>query len=154
MLAGFVIALLARIHTMRVVDEAGEDGQTTAEYALVILAAAAVAVVLIAIHVVSASVVEPTITGKAVGLSPLVVFFAVAFWGGLWGILGMILAVPLTASLKIVLDHVPSARYISAFLEHKSPNMPAPAVANHPASIAVESPTPTLTSSSRAQRRM
>ena len=48
MLAGFVIALLARIHTMRVVDEAGEDGQTTAEYALVILAAAAVAVVLIA----------------------------------------------------------------------------------------------------------
>lgn len=48
MLGGFVIALLARIHMMRVVDETGEEGQTTAEYALVILAAAAVAVVLIA----------------------------------------------------------------------------------------------------------
>jgi Flp pilus assembly pilin Flp len=49
MVVAFVIAVLARVHTTVLApDDGGEEGQTTAEYALVILAAAAVAVVLIA----------------------------------------------------------------------------------------------------------
>lgn len=70
----------------------------------------AVGGVLLGCHILSASVVEPTIIGKAVGLSPLVVLGSLAFWGLLWGLPGMFLAVPLTAVAVIVMDHFPFTR--------------------------------------------
>lgn len=71
---------------------------------------------LIAFHVFSANVVEPSITGKAVGLSPLVVLVMLAFWGLCWGLIGMILAVPLTVMLKIVLENRPFTRPFARFI--------------------------------------
>src|SRR5262249_20705839 len=56
----------------------------------------AAAVLLIAVHLSSAYLVEPALTGKAVDLSPLVVPIALSFWGLCWGLVGMVLAVPLT----------------------------------------------------------
>jgi predicted PurR-regulated permease PerM len=56
------------------------------------------------------NLVEPRIIGKGLGLSPLVVFFSLVFWGWLWGIPGMIMAVPLVAVIKIVCQNVPSLR--------------------------------------------
>jgi AI-2 transport protein TqsA len=70
----------------------------------------AVAVLLPAVHAASAYLVEPAMTGKAVDLSPLVVLIALAFWGLCWGLAGMVLAVPLTAMIKIVLDTIPGTR--------------------------------------------
>jgi AI-2 transport protein TqsA len=61
----------------------------------------------------SASVAEPMIIGKAVGLSPLVILASLAFWGLLWGIPGMFLAVPLTVVAMIVLDHFESTRSVA-----------------------------------------
>jgi AI-2 transport protein TqsA len=58
------------------------------------------------IHLVMTYLVEPTITSKAVGLSPLVILIALAFWGQCWGLIGMFLAVPLTVMLKIVLENI------------------------------------------------
>jgi AI-2 transport protein TqsA len=69
-----------------------------------------VAVLLLAIHLLSASVIEPSVIGRAVGLSPVVILFALAFWGYCWGLTGMLLAVPLTVMLKIVCEHMDATR--------------------------------------------
>jgi AI-2 transport protein TqsA len=74
------------------------------------------AALLLACHVASAAVVEPTMIGKAVGLSPLVLLGALAFWGLLWGIAGMFLAVPLTVVSVIVMDHFESTRPVAQLL--------------------------------------
>jgi len=55
-------------------------------------------------------------TGKAVNLSPLVVLIALSFWGLCWGLIGMVLAVPLTAMLKIILESWPSTRPIARLM--------------------------------------
>jgi AI-2 transport protein TqsA len=79
----------------------------------------AAALLLPAVHVTSAYLVEPAMTGKAVDLSPLVVLIALAFWGLCWGLTGMILAVPLTAMLKIVLDAMPATRPVAGLMGEK-----------------------------------
>jgi AI-2 transport protein TqsA len=75
-----------------------------------------VAVLLPAVHTISAYVIEPNMTGKAVDLSPLVVLIALAFWGLCWGLIGMVLAVPLTAMLKIALENAPGTRPIARLM--------------------------------------
>ena len=66
---------------------------------------------------VTNNLIEPPLTGKAVDLGALVVMISLAFWGLCWGVTGMLLAVPLTAMLKIVLENIaltrPLARLIS-----------------------------------------
>jgi AI-2 transport protein TqsA len=76
----------------------------------------AVTILLPAIHVSSAYLVEPAMTGKAVNLSPLVVLIALSFWGLCWGLIGMVLAVPLTAVLKIILESYAGTRPIAALM--------------------------------------
>ena len=77
----------------------------------------AAAGLLLACHVASASVLEPLIIGKAVGVSPLVILGSLAFWGLLWGIAGMFLAVPLTVVVILVLDHFEQTRPVSRLLQ-------------------------------------
>jgi AI-2 transport protein TqsA len=72
--------------------------------------AVAAAVLLVATHVGSAYLIQPAMTGKAVDLSPLVVLIALTFWGLCWGLVGMVLAVPLTVMLKIILESAPMTR--------------------------------------------
>jgi len=62
------------------------------------------------------SLVEPRLTGRGLDLSPLVVFFALVFWGWLWGVAGMILAVPITGVMKIVCDNVPPLRFLGVLM--------------------------------------
>jgi len=62
------------------------------------------------IHGVTSNLIEPAMTGKALGLSPLVVLVGLAFWSLMWGFVGMVLAVPLTVIFKIILDHTPATR--------------------------------------------
>ena len=49
--------------------------------------------------------VAPMIVGKRLVLNPLIVFLAVMFWGWIWGIIGVLLAVPITMAFKIFCDH-------------------------------------------------
>jgi AI-2 transport protein TqsA len=72
-----------------------------------------VAALLISIHTLSAYVVEPAMTGRAVGLSPLIILLALSFWGLCWGLTGMLLAVPLTVMMKIVLENVEFTRPVA-----------------------------------------
>lgn len=60
--------------------------------------------------------VEPKLIGRGLGLSPLVVLFALFFWGWLWGIAGMVLAVPIVAMLRIVCDNVPGLRFLAVLM--------------------------------------
>jgi AI-2 transport protein TqsA len=76
----------------------------------------AVALLLPAVHVTSAYLIEPAMTGKAVDLNPLVVLIALAFWGLCWGLTGMILAVPLTAMVKIILETMPGTRPVAGLM--------------------------------------
>jgi AI-2 transport protein TqsA len=71
---------------------------------------------LLVCHVSSASLVEPMILGNAVGVSPLVILGALAFWGLMWGIPGMILAVPLTVVSILVMDHFEQTRPVARML--------------------------------------
>jgi AI-2 transport protein TqsA len=74
------------------------------------------AVALLVVHLVGEYLIEPVMTGKAVGLSPLVVLLALAFWELAWGIVGMVLAVPLTVILKIALARLNSTRPLARLL--------------------------------------
>jgi AI-2 transport protein TqsA len=50
--------------------------------------------------------VEPKMMGKSLGLHPITVLLALIFWGMIWGFDGMILAVPITAVVKIILEKI------------------------------------------------
>jgi predicted PurR-regulated permease PerM len=67
--------------------------------------AAIVLVALTAINLLLSNFLEPVLMGKQLGLSPLVVFLSLVFWGWLWGPAGMLLAVPLTRIAKILLEN-------------------------------------------------
>lgn len=60
--------------------------------------------------------VEPRIMGRALGLSPLVVFMSMVFWGWLWGPIGALLAVPLTMVIKIVMANIEDMRWGAVLL--------------------------------------
>ena len=51
-------------------------------------------------------IIDPRITGKSLDLHPVAVLFGLMFWGMLWGLVGVLLAVPMTAAIKIVLDEL------------------------------------------------
>lgn len=70
----------------------------------------------LALHLLLAYVVEPRMTGKAVGLSPLVILISLSFWGLCWGFIGMFLATPLTVSVKLILDNIPATKPIARLL--------------------------------------
>jgi AI-2 transport protein TqsA len=55
-------------------------------------------------HLVLGNMLEPRLLGRNLGLSTLVVFLSLVFWGWLWGPLGMVLSVPLTMIVKILLE--------------------------------------------------
>ncbi|WP_289258386.1 AI-2E family transporter [Campylobacter sp.] len=62
--------------------------------------------------------IEPKFLGKELGISTLVVILSLLFWGFVFGIGGMFLAVPLTMSIKIALDANPKTKSISILLSN------------------------------------
>jgi predicted PurR-regulated permease PerM len=67
-------------------------------------------------HIIALNVLYPMIIGKRLQLNPLAVTLALLFWGWLWGAMGLILAVPLTAAIKIIFDHVEGLKAWGAWL--------------------------------------
>ena len=61
--------------------------------------------------------IEPRLMGRKFGLSTLVVFLSLIFWGSLLGIIGAILSVPLTMTLKFTFENNESTRWIAVLLE-------------------------------------
>ncbi len=69
-----------------------------------------------AIQILVGNVLEPRIMGSSLDLHPVVIVLALIFWGMLWGIVGMLLATPITAVLKIVLDRFEQTRLLGDLL--------------------------------------
>ena len=78
------------------------------------------AIVLILVLVVNqqawGAVVEPQLAGQRLDISPIVLLLLVAFWGWAWGIMGMVLGVPLAVIMKIALESDPRTRPIALLL--------------------------------------
>jgi predicted PurR-regulated permease PerM len=75
------------------------------------------------LHVISINVLYPKILGSRLRLNPLTVTLALLLWGWLWGAVGLILAVPITAAMKIIFDHIEPLKPIGAWLgEDQPPN--------------------------------
>lgn len=71
---------------------------------------------IVAINMVIGNVIEPRLMGKTLGLSTLIVFLSLLFWGWLLGSVGMLLSVPLTMALKIALESSPQTKRYAALL--------------------------------------
>ena len=76
-----------------------------------------VLVLLIGIHLAVDRLLERRLMTKEISLSPLLVLFSLFFWAWLWGIPGMILAVPLLTAARIVFDNVPALRSLGAMMD-------------------------------------
>jgi predicted PurR-regulated permease PerM len=70
----------------------------------------------LAVNTVIGNVLEPKIMGRGLGISTLVVFLSLLFWGWVLGMVGVFLAVPLTMALMIALDASPRTRPIAILL--------------------------------------
>jgi len=79
-------------------------------------AAGATAIGFAAINVVFGNVIEPRLMGYGVGISPLVVFVGLVFWGWVFGPVGMLLSVPLTMTLKLALESDARTRWIAILI--------------------------------------
>lgn len=75
-----------------------------------------VMLVYIAINTLIGSVIEPRFMGEGLGLSTLVVFLSLVFWGWLLGPVGMLLSIPLTMVVKIACDMHPQTAWLSLML--------------------------------------
>jgi predicted PurR-regulated permease PerM len=74
----------------------------------------------LAINTTIGNLIEPRVMGKGLGLSTLVVFLSLLFWGWVLGPVGMILSVPLTMSIKIALLSFEETVWLSTLLDSTS----------------------------------
>lgn len=65
------------------------------------------------------NVIDPMLMGKTLRLSSFGIIISLAFWGAVWGIPGMFLAVPFMVALMIVCSHIPSARPVAILLSRE-----------------------------------
>lgn len=71
---------------------------------------------IVTIQFVVGNLVEPRYLGKSLNLSALVILFALALWGEIWGFLGMFLSVPITVMMMIIFAHFDKTRPIAIML--------------------------------------
>ena len=77
---------------------------------------------------------EPVLMGRWLNLSPLVVILSLIFWGWVWGIIGMVIAVPLTSTFIIVFENVPSLRPLAVLMSGGKSISPAEETTEEPSS--------------------
>jgi predicted PurR-regulated permease PerM len=77
-----------------------------------------IAVVLLGIHVVAQNLIAPQLVGRQVQLNAVAITISLLFWGWVWGGMGLILGIPITAALRVICEHTeslkPFARWLSA----------------------------------------
>jgi predicted PurR-regulated permease PerM len=75
-----------------------------------------IAVVLTTIHVLAINLVAPQLVGRRVRLNAVAITIALLFWGWVWGGMGLVLAIPITAALRVICDHTESWKPIGRWL--------------------------------------
>jgi AI-2 transport protein TqsA len=70
----------------------------------------------VVINTLLGTILEPRLLGRTLGLSPLVVFLSLLFWGWVWGPVGMLFSVPITVIAKLMLEGNEETRWIAVLL--------------------------------------
>ena len=75
-----------------------------------------IAVVLTGIHVFALNLIAPQLVGRRLRLNAVAITISLLFWGWVWGGMGLLLAIPITATLRVVCDHTESWKPIGRWL--------------------------------------
>lgn len=78
--------------------------------------ALAITAVYLLVNVALGNIIEPHLMGRRLGLSTLVVLLSLLFWGWVWGIVGMLLSLPLTMAAKIAFENTRDLRWVATLL--------------------------------------
>ena len=76
----------------------------------------AILITVFGLHLFALNVLYPKFLGSRLQLNPLAVTLSLLFWGWLWGAMGLVLAIPMTAAIKIVFDHIERLRGYGSWL--------------------------------------
>tara|TARA_Y100001970_G_C14162443_1_gene819344 strand:+ start:459 stop:1472 length:1014 start_codon:yes stop_codon:yes gene_type:complete len=71
------------------------------------------------VHIIIGNILEPKIFGEAFGLHPITIILSLIFWGMIWGMIGVILAAPITAIIKISFEKFETTLPFARLLEGK-----------------------------------
>jgi predicted PurR-regulated permease PerM len=77
----------------------------------------------LAVNIIVGTFLEPRIVGRGVGLSTLVVFLSLILWGSIFGLVGMVLCVPITMTLKFALENNEQTRWFAVLLGREPSNV-------------------------------
>jgi len=113
---GFIIAAIPSVILTIVQLGIGSAALTAAGY--------------LAVSFILGNVVEPRLMGRRLGLSTLVVFLSLIFWGSLLGLIGVVLCIPFTMTLKFACENNKSTRWIAVLLGPEAPAESIPPVSN------------------------
>src|SRR5207253_12642 len=72
----------------------------------------------VVLELLTFNVIEPWFFGHSAGVSPVALLIAAAFWGWLWGPIGLLLSTPLTVCLEVLGRYVPQLEFLSVLLGH------------------------------------
>jgi predicted PurR-regulated permease PerM len=76
----------------------------------------AIAGVLTGIHIFALNLIAPQLVGKRLRLNAVAITISLLFWGWVWGGMGLLLAIPITATLRVFCDHTESWKPIGRWL--------------------------------------
>ncbi|HEY7978301.1 MAG TPA: AI-2E family transporter [Rhizomicrobium sp.] len=80
-----------------------------------------IAIVLFAVHFLLTSVIETLLLGRTLDLSPFAIILSLTFWGLVWGVGGLFLAVPLTGALAIICRHLEGLEWFAELIAGSKP---------------------------------
>ena len=78
-----------------------------------------IAIILGGIQISIGNYLDPKIMGESLNISPLVIFLSMVFWGWMWGVMGMLIAVPLSVCLKVTISQIERFRPFGIMMEGK-----------------------------------
>jgi len=77
------------------------------------------------LELATGNLIEPRVCGRSVGLAPVPLFVAIIFWTAVWGIVGLVLATPVTVCLAVLGKYVPALRFLAILLGREAALRPA-----------------------------
>jgi predicted PurR-regulated permease PerM len=73
---------------------------------------------MIGVQIVFGNFFEPRLQGRRLNLSPILIIFSLFLWGWVWGPVGMFIAIPITAVIKIICYNIPGLKPLSMLMEN------------------------------------